>query len=70
MAIRELIWKICIKITKYITVVFSQVDTACVSFFSKVFLDLCAHSVLVREGKLPVKGALGKQIMVSSADLR
>lgn len=41
-------------------VVFSQVDSACASFLSKVFLDLCANSVLVREGKLSVKGALGK----------
>lgn len=57
---RELIWKISIKITKYITVVFSQVDTVCASFLSKVFLDLCAYSVLVREGKLSVKGVLGK----------
>lgn len=49
-------------ITKYIMLVFSQVDTACASFVSKVFLDLCAYSVLVREGKLSTNAALGKLI--------
>lgn len=37
------------KITNYIMVVFSQVVTACAAFLGKVFLDLCAYSVFVRE---------------------